>query len=47
MTAAIVFIVARIGESCSEQVERFKIGGEKKGQENGALDALAMLAGFR
>lgn len=29
-----------------EQVERFEIGGDKKGRENGLLDSLALLAGY-
>ena len=44
---AISFQYGSYCERLFEQVARFQIGGDKKGQENGLLDSLAMLAGFR
>jgi hypothetical protein len=43
-------IVFQSGSYCEQlfrAAERFQVGGDKKGQENGRLDSLALLAGFR
>jgi hypothetical protein len=45
--SAIVFQNGAYCEKLFEQARRFRIGADKKGVENGLLDALSLLAGFR